>query len=161
MVCHKTYYITLHQHDNTCSHCSKLQSSRTNSCLPVIHSQTFLHFIPTSVIVLASPPLAVSCWVSILSLFDLSAAFDTTDHSIPTSRLIDCIRLLESQAQPFSSYILDRFQVVVVNSISSTPQCLDFGVPRGSVLGPMLFVLYTQWSSSGSSRIGRLCHRWF
>ena len=42
------------------------------------------------------------------------------------------------------SYILDRFQVVVVNSISSTPQRLDFGVPQGSVLAPLLFVLYTQ-----------------
>ena len=82
--------------------------------------------------------------VSILSLLDLSAAFDTIDHSILLERLHTTFGISGSALQWLRSYILDRFQVVVVNSISSTPQRLDFGVPQGSVLEPLLFVLYTQ-----------------
>ena len=80
-------------------------------------------------------------YVSILSLLDLSAAFDTSDHSILLERLHTTFGISGSAIQWLRSYILDRFQVVVVNSISSTPQRVDFGVPRGSVLGPLLFVL--------------------
>ena len=82
--------------------------------------------------------------VSILSLLDLSAAFDKIDHSILLERLHTTFGISGSALQWLRSDILDRFQVVVVNSISSTPQRLDFGVPQGSVLGPLPFVLYTQ-----------------
>ena len=58
--------------------------------------------------------------------------------------LLPSTQLTISVLQWLCLYILDRFQVVVVNSISSTPQRLDFGVPQGSVLEPLLFVLYTQ-----------------
>ena len=81
--------------------------------------------------------------VSILSLLGISAAFDTIDHSILLERLHTTFGISGSVLQWLRSYILDRFQVVVINRISSTPQRLDFGVPQGSVLGSLLFVLYT------------------
>ena len=74
----------------------------------------------------------------------LPSAFDTIDHSILVERLHSTFGISGSALQWLRSYILDRFQVVVVNSISCTPQHLDFRVPQGSVLGPLHFVLYTQ-----------------
>ena len=44
----------------------------------------------------------------------------------------------------FESYLSDRTQSVVVDSLMSTPIPLVFGVPRGSVLGPVLLTLYSQ-----------------
>ena len=82
--------------------------------------------------------------VSLLSLLDLSAAFDTIDHSILLSRLQQTFGISEQALKWFQSYLSGRTQVVSVNGFSSGSTDLKFGVPQGSVLGPILFVLYTQ-----------------
>ena len=82
--------------------------------------------------------------VSILTLFDLSAAFDTLDHSILLTRLHDMFGLSGKAFEWFSSYLSDRFQSVSVNGRVSSQKKLHYGVPRGSVLGPILFTLYAQ-----------------
>ena len=77
--------------------------------------------------------------VSLLSLLDLSAAFDTVDHAI----LIGTHGIRDVALKWFISYLSDRTQRVVIGKNSSSLMALDSGVPQGSVLGPLLFLLYT------------------
>ena len=76
------------------------------------------------------------------SLLDLSAAFDTTDHNIPITRLHSTFGCSGTVLDWFISYLSCRTQSLCVGH-ESTPSVLKCGVPQGSVLGPLLFTLYT------------------
>ena len=81
--------------------------------------------------------------VSLLTLLDLSAAFDTTDYPILLTRLEYTLGIHNTALNWFKSGLYDRFQTVSVNNMQSDPVKLSCGVPQGSVLGPVFFTLYT------------------
>ena len=78
-----------------------------------------------------------------LLLLDLSAAFDTVDHKILLGRLSSRFGIKGKALDWLRSYLTDRTQLVKVDDASSTVRPLHWGVPQGSVLGPMLYLLYT------------------
>jgi len=80
--------------------------------------------------------------VTLLALLDLSAAFDCVDHNILLSRLQSSVGLGGITLTWILSFLTDRSQRVSFNSSPSIEIMLLFGVPRGSVLGPLLLLLY-------------------
>ena len=72
---------------------------------------------------------------------DLSKAFDLVDHTVLKNKLSD-FYLSDSTLSWFSSYLEFRSQKVVVSGISSESLPIVTGVPQGSVLGPLLFLIY-------------------
>ena len=81
---------------------------------------------------------------AVLVLLDLSAAFDTLDHTLLLQRFHAEIGLDGSALGWFSSYLSCRSQQVLVGHALSAETPLLCGVPQGSVLGPLLFSLYTR-----------------
>ena len=81
--------------------------------------------------------------VTALTLLNLSAAFDTIDHTILLDRHNVYYGISELALGWFRSYLSGRTHSVKVGSTLSHPAVLQYGVPQGSVLGPILFSLYT------------------
>ena len=74
-------------------------------------------------------------------LLDLSAAFDTVNHSILIKRLENCVGCTGKALRWFKSYLLGRSQSVVIDDVTSESLGTKIGVPQGSVLGPFLFLM--------------------
>ena len=80
----------------------------------------------------------------ILVMLDLSSAFDTTEHKVLLTRLEHTFGITDKALAWLRSYLSERHQNVVVDSTMSADYVLQCGVPKGSVLGPVLYCMYTR-----------------
>jgi len=99
--------------------------------------------------------------LSVLALLDLSAAFDfdTVDHDILLTRLKVSVGISGAALDWFQSYLTSRVECVRRGSARSTQKIVQFGVPQGFVLGPLLFILYTAGLIEGYGLHSHLCRR--
>ena len=84
--------------------------------------------------------ISKSKYVGMVAL-DLRKAFDTVDHNILLSKL----QLYGFNTTPvgwFKSYLSDRTQLCCINGANSETKIVTCGVPQGSILGPLLFIIY-------------------
>ena len=93
----------------------------------------------------------------VVMLIDLSAAFDTVDHRKLLNILCYEYNIRGIALKWFKSFLVGRSQCVLIDSVLSEPLELSFGVPQGSVLGPVLFNIYVSSVSSVFSAAGFNC----
>lgn len=72
---------------------------------------------------------------------DLKKAFDTVSHELLLNKL-NAIGIKGPALDIFRSYLSNRYQVVKIGDIQSDPKIITYGVPQGSILAPLLFLLY-------------------
>ena len=72
---------------------------------------------------------------------DISKTFDAIDHNIPLSKLYK-YGMRGNKLNWFMNYLCNRYQFVSISNTTSSFLTIECGVPQGSSLGPILFLLY-------------------
>ena len=86
--------------------------------------------------------------MAVLTLLSLSSAFGTIECCILLHKLRFPYGISGTVLSWFEPYLTGRTQTVTVNDQSARPAGVSFGVPHGSVLGPILFIVYSALLSS-------------
>ena len=74
-------------------------------------------------------------------LVDFKKAFDLVDHQILIKKL-EIYGIKDGALQWFNTYLTNRKQQVSINNCKSDFQHISYGVPQGSIMGPLLFLLF-------------------
>lgn len=78
---------------------------------------------------------------TIVTFLDLAKAFDTVDHKLLLDKLF-CIGIRGQALDLLSSYLNNRYQMVKIDGKESDSLLISTGVPQGTILGPLLFIIY-------------------
>ncbi len=73
---------------------------------------------------------------------DIRKAFDSINHKILLNKLETQFGIFNNELNWFKSFITNREQVCIINGYTSSPPKIVCGIPQGSILGPLLFLLY-------------------
>ena len=77
-----------------------------------------------------------------LTTLDIKKAFDTVDHNLLLSKLANHFNFHSSSIKLIHSYLSSRNQSVKINNVTSNPLLITTGIPQGSMLGPLLFIMF-------------------
>lgn len=80
--------------------------------------------------------------LTLLVLLDYTKAFDRIKHSLLLA-ILHFVGFHENSVSLIKHYLTDRYQSVAINNVTSDYLKVDNGVPQGSILGPLFFILYT------------------
>ena len=130
-----------------CVHLQLTEHIETNRLFPSLQSgYRKNHSCETAVVRIYSDLLVAIDKQShaLLVLIDLSAAFDTINHSLLISKLQKVYNIGGNVIAWIKSYLSQRKFKVFINDTFSDESPLEIGVSQGSILGPLLFILYTE-----------------
>ena len=94
----------------------------------------------------------------VMILLDSSAAFDTVDHDNLFKKLEVRFDVKNRALKLIQSYLSSRTFSILINQSKSNPRDLKYGVPQGSQLGPLLYILYTKEIQSIVEKHGMMSH---